>query len=426
MAQTVAVIGAGPAGIVAAIALKRKGFNVALYDKTELAVEEPGKLPTLNFGEIGGGVSLYGNGLRALRNLGLLEAVEELRTDVEVTEMNFMLMDGSDRIVRNLSTTKEGEIPPLHVLRAPLHEILLKSAIALGIKCFCGRKIKSLVESESNITVHFANGTSTTADFVVAADGIHSTIRRLLWENAPKPSLWGTGYIGVLERGESTFDYGMGLYIDPIQGKTVFFTTCGKYETAFSVSSFGETTPVDTLEEDWRPVTDLPKESTQLADLVDSWGIPKSASACIRRAKRLNPVSVYDLPDLSTFHKGRVVLVGDAAHGTLPTYGQGLNQALEDAAALGDLFGHFEGPEVHVKVFEVYDEVRLARVHKCAAIARDTAARMKAPSAVGMRIGRFIMRVIFTITNWVGGNDAVMYHDYRDDIVKVVPGITFQ
>ncbi|KAJ3075886.1 hypothetical protein HDU98_006657 [Podochytrium sp. JEL0797] len=428
MRGTVVVIGAGPAGIIAAIALQKKGFHCTLYDKTVLAAsDEPGRLPTLNFGETGGGVSLYGNGLRALSNLGLLDAVETLRTDVDLDEMNFMLMNGSDRIVRDLSTTKKDEHRPLFVLRAQFHQILLKSAVQLGVKTFVGKKLQSLEESESHVTVTFVDGTVATADFVVGADGVHSATRRLLFPEAAKPTIWGTGYIGVLERQDATFDYGMGLYMDPLKGHQIFFSTCGKTFATFIVTIIGHTTDTsDPKNDDWRPVSDLPKESETLAALTASWGAPASVATCIRNAKRINPVSIYDLPDLATLHKGRVILVGDAAHGTLPTYGQGLNQAIEDGAALGDLFGHFQHADSYKKVFEVYDEVRKPRVQKCAAMSRTMGDRLQASSTVGMRIGRFIMRTIMTVTNVFQLNDAILYHNYRDDLVKAVPDITFE
>ncbi|KAJ3075891.1 hypothetical protein HDU98_006662 [Podochytrium sp. JEL0797] len=429
MGKTAIIIGAGPAGIVTGIALRRQGFEVSVFDKTNLeAGSAPGSLPIMTFGEVGGSISLQGNGLRVLENLGVLDVVEALRvgnTDT-ANEINFLLIDGSDRIKLDLSTTKKGEHPPLHLLRATLHTVLLKAATQLGVRVFVGKKLKSLSQSDSHAMAQFEDGTTATGEILIAADGIHSIARRMVFENAPTPVCFGAGYLGVLDRQpDIDFDYTIGHYMDPLNSRDVFFNSqCGSTESAFAVFHL-DPAMADTGREDWRPVGDLPGEAEALASLVESWGAPKKVGQLIRRAKRISPVNFYDLPDLDNLYKGRIALVGDAAHGTLPTYGQGLNQALEDAATLGDLFGHFQEPEEFAKVFEIYEQVRKPHVRKCSAASRQTASRMKAPNSVGMRIGRLMMRLIFTITNVFQLNDSIMYHNYREDLVAAVPDIKF-
>ncbi|KAI9342272.1 hypothetical protein BDR26DRAFT_967517 [Obelidium mucronatum] len=432
----VLVIGSGPAGVLTAIALKRQGLEPTLYDKVEplAALKEAavaGDVPTIQFGEVGGSVSLYGNGLRALRNLGLHAAIEELRSIDTFKTMHFMLMDGTDHIVRKVSTTKPGELPPFVVYRSLFHAVLMRAAHSLGIRSYSGKKIQNLIQDASGVTVEFEDGTAVSGDLVVGADGIHSKTRRLVFESAPKPICFGTGYLGVLDRGvvaDGTttvdFEHDMGLYMDPLKGNHIYFNRCGVVEGSFAVLDLNFST-IDQELDEWRPVTNLPKEAEKLAATVDSWGAPKCVGMCIRNAKRITPVNLYDLPDLPILYKGRVVFVGDAAHGTLPTYGQGLNQAIEDAAALGDLFGHFKEAEDYSKVFEIYNKVRLPRVHKCAELSRGVAARFRAASPFAMRVGRFIMKVIFTITNMLELNDAILYHDYRKDLVEAVPAIQF-
>ncbi|KAI9342273.1 hypothetical protein BDR26DRAFT_1006746 [Obelidium mucronatum] len=407
----VIVIGSGPAGALTAIALKKQGLEPTLYDKVDplTTIKEAaaaGETPVIQFGEVGGSISLYGNGLRVLRNMGLHDAIEELRSIDSFKTMRFMLMDGSDPVVRNIDTKKPGELPQLSVYRSRFHSVLMRAVHSLGIRVFSGKKIKNLTQDASGVTVEFEDGTAAFGDLLVGADGIHSKTRQLIFEDAPKPVCFGTGYLGVLDRG----------------GNAIYFNRCGTVEGSFQVLDLNFST-IDQELDDWRPVANLPKEAEKLAATVDSWGAPKSVGTCIRHSKRITPVNIYDLPDLPTFYKGRVVLVGDAAHGTLPTYGQGLNQALEDAAALGDLFGHFK--EDYKQAFEVYNKVRLPRAHKCSELARSIASRFKAPSPFAMKFGRFVMKVIFTITNMLELNDAIAYHDYRKDLVEAVPGIQF-
>ncbi|KAJ3078565.1 hypothetical protein HDU99_000517, partial [Rhizoclosmatium hyalinum] len=166
-------------------------------------------------------------------------------------------------------------------------------------------------------------------------------------------------------------------------------------------------------------------ESALLADEVASWGTNANVVKCIRHAKRIAPVNLYDLPDLSSFHKGRVILVGDAAHGTVPMAAQGLNQAIEDGGVLGDLLGHFQDTD-YKRAFELYDQIRVPRTHMCASNARGTWNRMKADNAIQAKIGRFMMRLVFTIMRIFGKDDEMFYHDFRDDVSAAVPGIQFK
>ncbi|KAJ3021492.1 UNVERIFIED_CONTAM: hypothetical protein HDU68_009609 [Siphonaria sp. JEL0065] len=430
----VIVIGSGPAGALTAIALKQQGLDPILYDKVEPleAIKSAimtGQPINLQFGDVGGSVSLYGNGLKAMRNLGLLDAVEVFRGEEPLTQMSFMLIDGSDRIIRKFTKNKPGEILPLHVLRADLHTILMKEANKLGIKSFAGKKVKNITQTDSNVTVDFEDGTSAVGDFVVGADGIHSKTRKLIFEDAAKPVWFGTGYLGVFDRKtlpdgtKVDFDQAIGIYVNPVKAKGVAATR-SSYWGAYNVVDM-DVHAVDESLDDWRPVNDLPKEAEQLGALVDSWGCPKSLGLCIRHSKRIAPINLYDLPDLPALYKNRVLLVGDAAHGTLPTYGQGLNMAMEDAAALGDLFAHFKNPQDYSKVFKAYNDARLPRVHICAKLSRSIASRFKAPSNTVMRIGRFVMRLIFLVINLLEADDEMVDHDYRQDLVKAVPDIKF-
>ncbi|ORY40909.1 FAD/NAD(P)-binding domain-containing protein [Rhizoclosmatium globosum] len=428
---TVAIIGAGPAGAVAAIALKQKGYNVTLYDKIDpvAVLQSKGKNDdqTIEFGETGGGLSLYSNGLRALQNVGLLDAVETLRTGEAPKTFHFMKIDGSDPIIRKNAVTAPNEIPPLTVIRSEFHSVLIKEVHKAGIKTVIRKKLKSVTENEDGVVIEFEDGTNTVADLVVAADGIHSKTRTAVFSEAPKPVCMAVGHIGVIERGTSPdgtlvdFDYPMQCYMAPVKGRVVVCAKNGaKMATFYALDCY----PPSNLDEDpdWRPYTDLPKEAASLAKTLEEWGVPQRAVTTIKNAKRITPVNVYDLPNLTTLVKGRVILIGDAAHGTTPTYGQGVNQAIEDAASLGDILGHFNNPAEFKKGLEVYNKIRLPRAHLCSGLARSMASRFTAKSELIDWLNRLVMKLIFGLTT---SNDAMLSYDYREDLKKEVPGIRF-
>ncbi|KAJ3289599.1 hypothetical protein HDU79_003903 [Rhizoclosmatium sp. JEL0117] len=432
MGKKVAIIGAGLSGAVTAIALKRQGFEPTLYDKVD-PIEKlkeslrNGEYNGIQFGELGGAIVLMSNGLKTLKHLGLLEPVLQLQ-EYPILEMYFMLIDGSDRITKN--HTKAGEMDAIAVLRSKLHHTLMQAVGNAGIKSYGGKKIKDLVQTSDDVTVHFEDGSNVIADFVVGADGIHSITRRLLFPEAAKPEVVGTGYVGVVDLGTRPdgvvvdYEHRIGIYGDPLNSRFIFTSRCGKNVGDIKIFQMDPTKPFDSGE-DWRPYTDLPKESALLADEVASWGTNANVVKCIRHAKRIAPVNLYDLPDLPSFHKGRVILVGDAAHGTVPMAAQGLNQAIEDGGVLGDLLGHFQDTD-YKRAFELYDQIRVPRTHMCASNARGTWNRMKADNAIQAKIGRFMMRLVFTIMRIFGKDDEMFYHDFRDDVSAAVPGIQFK
>ncbi|KAJ3293359.1 hypothetical protein HDU79_000395 [Rhizoclosmatium sp. JEL0117] len=425
--KTVAIIGSGPAGALAALALKKKGFEPTLYDRVEQieALNEASdtEVPLgIRFSDNGGGMSIMGNGSKALAHMGLLDLFQQNEDNLLSDPSNFMLIDGSDRITRSPSKIKS-----IRLLRSGLHATLMKAVSSAGIKTFGAKKLKSLVQSETNVTVTFEDGSAVVADFVVGADGIHSMTRRLVFPDAPPPTLFGAGFVGIVDLSANLnhldFDSNGGIYSDPLNARLVFASLCGDKDGEVFVVELDSAKKIEQAD-DWREYADLQREAGKVADLVASWGAAPVLVESLRRARRITPANLYDLPDIQSFHKGRVVLVGDSAHGTVPFYGQGLNQAIEDVGVLYDLFGHFKETD-YKTAFSVYDQIRVPRTRICSAEARKVASRMKASSNMDLKIGRFMMKLVFKIINFFRLDDEVYYHDYRDDIRKVVPNVKF-
>ncbi|KAJ3279688.1 hypothetical protein HDU79_000372 [Rhizoclosmatium sp. JEL0117] len=430
MGKTVTVIGSGLAGAITAFGLKKQGFEVTLYDRVDPIETLKETLRTgvsqpIEFGDHGGSLAVLGNGLKALGHLGLLEHVKHLR-DGPVMEQNFMLLDGSDRMVRKFTHDDQ---KPMHTLRHRLHQAVVNAATGAGIKLYGAKKIKNLTQTEDEVTVEFEDGTTVVSDFVVGADGIHSKTRKLLFPDAPEPEVKGTGKIALVNIGTYPdgsvveFNHHPGIYSNPLTAITIFTAPFTATEGEVKIFQMDAFKPVD-AEDDWRPVSDLPTESTNLADEVASWGTHPSIVNCVRHARRISPVNLYDLPDLPRFHKGRVVLVGDAAHGMLPFLTQGLGQSIEDASVLCDLLGHYQDKD-YKTAFAKYDEIRVPRAHMVAGESRTTYSRLKAANGFQMKFGRFMMRLVFSILNFLGKMDDISLHDCRDDVVKAVPGIKF-
>ncbi|KXS20488.1 FAD/NAD(P)-binding domain-containing protein [Gonapodya prolifera JEL478] len=438
--RSVLVIGAGPAGTLAALVFRSRGFSVTVCDK-----RGPGT--SGGFYDVGGAISLYGNGLRGLRALGLLDDVMK-SSGGGAERMVFQLMDGTDRIIRRQASKKKGELPPIQILRSAFLDVLLAKCKEAGVALHMDKKVTSIDQTADLVTATFSDGSSTTADFLVAADGINSSVRTLLFPSAPHARRVGVGYVGVFDLDAQPapnveplrFSTPMALYMNPIEAAMVYTVHCPG-DRAGSWILLQLTPPESDTDPDWEPYANLPREADRLAEVTQGWGAVESVVDAVRYAKRITPLHMFDLPDMETLHKGRVIFVGDSGHGTLPTQGQGVSQAIEDCAVLAKLMDHFPDfgavsinsndtptdTPTHMDhtatVLHLYDQIRLPRAHFVAAASRAVAARWKANSRVQMRIGRLIFRSIVALKNTLRLNDAILAYDYEPDVEKAVKAV---
>ncbi|MGH7270482.1 MAG: FAD-dependent oxidoreductase, partial [Polyangiaceae bacterium] len=161
-----AVVGAGPAGLVAAIVARRLGLDVTLYEQAP------------NFGRAGGGVLIHSNGQRVLDALGLLASFEPkmrmtTRFAIEIPARRF-------RSTTDLSTLPIPFARGAVVLRADLQEHLLAAALREGIPVQFGRRIEGTVREPEGVVLRTARGPDEVFDAVVASDGVHSAVRTSL------------------------------------------------------------------------------------------------------------------------------------------------------------------------------------------------------------------------------------------------------
>ncbi|KAJ3292616.1 hypothetical protein HDU79_001220 [Rhizoclosmatium sp. JEL0117] len=205
-----------------------------------------------------------------------------------------------------------------------MKSIMMQACNRTGIRCFTGKKFLCYSEMESGVTVEFEDGTTATGDFLVGADGIHSATRRAIFGDSSKAEFTGAiGHIGVVRTKEHniTLKETCAFYLEREKKQTTWTIKISDDLAAVQVMTFNDPKPSEG--NDYRPVADdLPKESSRLADMMAEWGVPKQVEEMMRRSFRISPAAIYDLPDLSTYHKGRVILIGDSAHGTVPNGGR--------------------------------------------------------------------------------------------------------
>lgn len=326
-ARTAIVVGGGIGGLATGLALTARGWRVQVLEQAA------------RFGEIGAGLSLWSNGVRALGALGLGEEVR----DRALVETEAGIRDTTGRWLSRTDTEELGRRygPLVMMHRADLLDTLRKGLPDGALRA--GATVTDVRSSDGAPEVRHDGGV-VDADLVVGADGIHSVVRSALWEQSPAPRYAGyTAWRLIVDPGErlavggETWGRGERVGIAPLpDGRTYMFGVANAAEGGRSPD--GELAELRRRFGDWH---------SPIPALLDAAG----EDAVMRH-------DVYDLPPLRTFASGRVALVGDAAHAMTPNMGQGANQALEDAVTLAAVLDdHDTVPEA----LAAYDRIRRPR-----------------------------------------------------------------
>ncbi|KAI0329204.1 FAD/NAD-P-binding domain-containing protein [Cubamyces sp. BRFM 1775] len=308
--------------------------------------------------------SLQPNGLRVLALVpGLLNKVVGGRIE-EIIHYSVLPEDLGELLSSDGPARAEVEegFGVRGVRRTVLHHVLLEHAKALGIPIIFGHQLMSLDEAAKSVRVTFANGKTSTASFVVGCDGLHSNTRECLF-GKQEPLFTGLVQTGGLsETPEELL----------VQRAVINVYDDGAHLTAYPVddhqTSWALTTMEPKAKESWRAMDEEAQKKFRGCS-YSQWpfGAGKLVSNGTHIVKKRMQYGLYDRPELQTWHKGRVVLLGDAAHPTSPHIGQGANQAFEDIYHLVRLLSKHNpdaaapSTELLLKVFAEYENLRISR-----------------------------------------------------------------
>lgn len=337
------IIGGGIAGLASALALTRRGWEVEVLERAP------------EFTEVGAGLSLWPNALRALDALGVGEAVRGRA----VLQGQVGIRDSAGRWLSRADTADlERRFGPTAMIHRADLLAILRAAVPDGA-----------LHPGTSVTAVRADGTAlhsrgeSQADLVVGADGVRSVARRSVWPGAPAPRY--AGYTSwrivcpAVPVAEASELWGRGErfgYAPLPDGRVYCFATANAPEGADDGG--------------------LP----ELRCRFGSWADPVPALLDAAEPGALLHHDLYELPPLTTYTSGSVVLAGDAAHAMTPNLGQGACQALEDAVVLGSVMASGDG-------LDVYDRQRRPRTQMIARRSRQigVAAQWASPAAVSLR-----------------------------------------
>ena len=366
------IAGGGVAGPVTAMALQRAGIEAVVY---EAHVPQPG--------EAGSYLTVATNGIDALR---AIDADKTVLANGFPTPTNVLLSGTGRRLgaVSNGGTLPDGTVSHT-IKRARLYRALHEEAAARGIRIEYGRRLVGAEVTAAGVVATFEDGTRATGDLLVGADGVHSVTRRLLDPAAPAGRYVGLvnfgGYTpdsaGVAEPGVWHMIFGrrafFGYVVDP-DGGTVWFANVPR--PAVTPAERAATSP-----EQWKG---------QLLELFAGDHGPATGLIAAGTLE-LAGDSTHDLPSVPTWHKGPMVIVGDAAHAPSPTSGQGASMAAEDAVVLAQCLRDLPGiPEA----LAAYERLRRRRVERIVAQGARTGSA-KTPGPVGRVVRDLMLPLVF-------------------------------
>lgn len=308
--RRVAIAGGGIGGLTLAIALRRRGVEATVYERAR------------ELRPVGAGITVQANAMAALRILGLDEAVAAQGAIAGESA----ILDSAGRRLQAVDMDllrRELGAPVVCIHRARLHQVLLDACGAEAVRT--GREVIDFEERGERAFVRFSDGSAEEADLVVGADGLHSAVRAKLLGDRPLRYSGYTSWRGVCRDPEhasisltsESWGAGARIGIVPIgHGEIYWFATAN--------APAGQQDPPGRARE-------------SLLARFSGWHDPipriieRTAEADILRT------DIHDRRPVKRWSKGRVVLLGDAAHPMTPNLGQGGCQAIEDAVVLAEV-----------------------------------------------------------------------------------------
>ncbi|MFF3505435.1 FAD-dependent monooxygenase [Streptomyces sp. NPDC003247] len=330
----VLVVGGGITGSVLSLALAQRGAQVELVE-----------ISPQWFG-VGHGITLQGNALKALRSVGVLDRV--LARAVPFDFMRLRHADGS--LISRLDTPHTGgpELPSTAgALRADLQDALCDAVRAHGVRVRLGLSVEHLDQGAGHVDVGFTDGTTGRYDLIVGADGINSRMRALIGiDTVPHPV--GMSIFRVVADRPATMDCAEVYYGGPrfkAGYSPISPDQCYAYllDENLDASLVGPRAPLALLRE-------------RGAGYGGTWGdiiaaLPDDTAVDYRWIEAV----LVDEP----WHRGRTMIVGDAAHACPPLIAQGAAMCMEDAVLLAELV---TGQEPVESALERFMSRRLPRV----------------------------------------------------------------
>jgi salicylate hydroxylase len=341
------VVGAGIGGLTAALSLAGEGVEVLVLEQAE------------TLGEVGAGIQISPNASRVLYSLGLRERLEAVAFEPEAIEARSSRGTLVMREPLGEKCLSRFGFPYLHLHRADLHAALIDAAAAqprieirLGARC---TGASSYAEA-ATATVE-ASGERISADVLIGADGIHSAVREALL-GPEKPRFTGNVAWRALIPADDLpagpppvasiwMGPGAHLVLYYVRGGTLINVVAVIEQPGWEIESWSE-----------------PGDPDQLRAAFAGWPTPVTETLAAVRPASCYRWALLDRAPLPRWSGGRLGLLGDACHPTLPFLAQGAAMAIEDGAVLAQCLNAETSPAMALRRYEAARKPRTSKVQR--------------------------------------------------------------
>lgn len=385
------IVGCGIAGPVLAMFLTQAGIQAVVYEGRPEPNDEAGYF-----------LNLAPNGVAVLDTLSLKDEV--IARGTPTTSIIFQNHRGKRLAI----------LPETTILlrRGLLNKALREAAMRSSVPVEFDKRLKDVEITRARTAVaRFEDGSEAQGDLLVGCDGIHSRTRRSVMPDAPKPR-----YTGMMDSGGFTRAAGV-----PPSGGVMRMTFGTKGFFGYQVVSSGEVFWFENYQEPTEPDREqleaIPNDGYQQKLLDMHRGDREPIPTIIRSTEsRIGRYPNYDMPSLPTWYRGPVCLIGDAAHATLPSAGQGASMALEDAVVLAKCLRDIPDTE---RAFAAFEALRKNRVEWLIEEARRNSSRKGATNV----LTRAIRDLVLPFFLKMGVKNAERAYSYRVDWDEKVAAI---
>lgn len=331
------IIGGGIAGLTTAIALERLGFDTHVYEaQPELSVA-------------GAGIWMATNAMQVFERLGLAEEIKRRGMPLDKIEI-------ADYKLKPIQTTSQLLFVEQYgysvtsILRGRLRDTLVKH---YGKPVYTGKCLDRVLDNEKSVKAFFTDGSHVVGEILIGADGIHSAVRKQLVPNSQIRYSGQTCWRGIAD-----------ISLEAPYERACVETWGKKYRFGLSVISDKEVY--------WFAVAKAPRGGKddpslikeKLQDMYADFSEPIPSILSATPSARIIRNDITDLQPIGDWFKGRVCLIGDAAHATTPNMGQGGGQAVEDAWFLSRILKAEKDYRIAFPQFQKKRQKKVAKVVK--------------------------------------------------------------
>ena len=361
LSKKIVIAGAGIGGLCAALALAKRGFQVAVYEQS------------LHLGEIGAGLQLSPNAMHVLQVLGIADEAKA-KAFIPASAVMRHYQTGKKYFTVPLADTARQKYGAnyLHIHRADLHTVLKCACEKLNVSIHLGQAIRSYQHCPQNwdpnnltlrnLTIQFENSESLEADVLIGADGIKSHVQSCMLGQTPAEFTGQVAWRGVVEANKlpkGLIQSNANLWVGPGKHFVSYYLRGGNLVNFVAVQE-----RTDWQKESWNEPGDI----NELRDTFKGWH--PEVTELLGATKSCFLWALFDRQPLTQWTDRSVALLGDACHPMLPFLAQGAAMAIEDSYALAHCLANENDTQTALKS---YQNIRLTRTSNIQLAARKNA-----------------------------------------------------